>query len=256
MPPHLRRGVPGLSSVTPDARAAALCPARAGGSSGLTVAGSSVRRPGRTAHIRCVGPVYPARPTVLLTGISRSAKGCHVHATPAVVAASVLAVTRLELLVAAPEVPVDVPADADLVRDLAWTRPRSGRSRTARVPLRHVGARRGPARPAAPSPTSRRTSWTSRPSHAARRPLRLAGRRVGQPEPDHGAALGRGLHPQPAAGDRGPVAHARHAEVAGLVADVVGRQPAAVVGDPHLDAAVEAADLDRRLAWRRRACGR
>ena len=51
-----------------------------------------------------------------------------------------------------------------------------------------------------------------------------SGGRVRQPEPDHGAALGRGVHPQPAAGDRGPVAHARHAEVAGLVADVVGRR--------------------------------
>ena len=39
-------------------------------------------------------------------------------ATPAVLTASVLAITRLELLVAAPEVPVDVPDDADLSRDL------------------------------------------------------------------------------------------------------------------------------------------
>jgi acyl carrier protein len=40
------------------------------------------------------------------------------YETTAVDAASVLAITRLELLVAAPEVPADVPDDAHLVRDL------------------------------------------------------------------------------------------------------------------------------------------
>lgn len=45
------------------------------------------------------------------------------HTTTAVDAASVLAVTRLELLVAAPEVPVDVPADAHLVRELGIDAP-------------------------------------------------------------------------------------------------------------------------------------
>ena len=39
------------------------------------------------------------------------------YETTAVDAASVLAITRLELLVAAPEVPADVPDDAPLVRD-------------------------------------------------------------------------------------------------------------------------------------------
>jgi hypothetical protein len=49
------------------------------------------------------------------------------HATtavdPAVDPASVLAVTRLELLVAAPEVPVDVPADAHLFREVGIDAP-------------------------------------------------------------------------------------------------------------------------------------
>jgi len=49
------------------------------------------------------------------------------HATtavdPTVDPASVLAVTRLELLVAAPEVPVDVPADAHLVREVGIDAP-------------------------------------------------------------------------------------------------------------------------------------
>jgi acyl carrier protein len=40
------------------------------------------------------------------------------YETTVVDAASVLAITRLELLVAAPEVPADVPDDAHLVRDL------------------------------------------------------------------------------------------------------------------------------------------
>ena len=38
------------------------------------------------------------------------------NSTSAVDAATILAVARLELLVAAPEVPVDVPADAHLLR--------------------------------------------------------------------------------------------------------------------------------------------
>ncbi len=40
------------------------------------------------------------------------------HVTTAVDTASVLALARLELLVAAPDVPVDAPGDAHLVRDL------------------------------------------------------------------------------------------------------------------------------------------
>jgi hypothetical protein len=43
--------------------------------------------------------------------------------TSAVDAASVLAVARLELLVAAPEVPVDVPADAHLLREVGIDAP-------------------------------------------------------------------------------------------------------------------------------------
>ena len=40
------------------------------------------------------------------------------HASSTLTAASVLAITRIELLAAAPDVPVDVAPDADLVRDL------------------------------------------------------------------------------------------------------------------------------------------